>query len=138
MNWSPVLPGLQSLSQTHARTGEEVQSRQAGFEDLWVPFVPMCPIPSNVSFFLIYQVQTVLFCVPKNLVREPGPISRKGRIGSPKVTNHIGGCLNSGSSQERSQVLPRRSRPSLTGTLACVFVNHLQDHQGALSFNLQL
>lgn len=59
MTWSPVLLGLQSLSHTHARTGEEVQSRQAGFEDPRVPFVPMCPRPYSVSLFLIYQVQTV-------------------------------------------------------------------------------
>lgn len=130
MNWSPVLLGLQSLSQTHAQTGEEVQSRQAGLEDHGYPLSPCAPhLP--MCLLLIYQAQTVLFCVPKNLVREPG-------VQSPKVTNHIGGCLNSGNSQERSQVLPRHSRPTLIGTLACVFVNHLQDHQGALSFDLQL
>lgn len=77
MTWSPVLLGLQSLSHTHARTGEEVQSRQTGFEDPWVPFVPMCPIPSSVSLLLIYQAQTVLFRVPKNLVRETGPQSAR-------------------------------------------------------------
>lgn len=77
MTWSSVLLGLQSLSHTHARTGEEVQSRQAGFEDPWVPFVPMCPIPSSVSLLLIYQAQTVLFRVPKNLVRETGPQSAR-------------------------------------------------------------
>lgn len=84
-----------------------------------------------MCLLLTYQAQTVLFCVPKNLVREPGPQS-------PKVTNHIGGCLNSESSQERSQVLPRHFRPTLIGTLACVLVNHLQDHQRALSFDLPL
>lgn len=93
----------------------------------------------HVPLFLIYQAHTALFCVPKNLVLGTRlPDSQKGRTGSPKVTNHIGGCPNSGSSQERSQVLPRHSRSSLMGTLACVFVNHLQDHWGAMSSDLQL
>lgn len=48
--------------QIHAHTGEEVQPRLAGFEDPPVPFDPMCPTPSCVPLFFIYQAEAVPFC----------------------------------------------------------------------------